>query len=388
MSGGKTVSVMVGTRKGGFIFSSDQNRGNWTISRLHFKSWKVMHMVLDTRDQRLHAAVVHDVYGASAHYSDDMGETWIQAKKIPQFESPPAYGRPLSTPDEVRAAIAEDEIPTAAQEKINQIWHIKPGRHNEPGVLYAGVEPAALFISADRGATWEINLGLYEHPHRAEWFPGAGGLGLHTILLDPSSLDRMYVAISTGGCYRTDDGGITWSPYNKNVRADFLPERYPEFGQCVHKMAMHPQLPERIYQQNHCGIYRSDDAAANWIDIGDGKLPSRFGFPIAVHPHDPDTIYVVLEESDEYRLSVDGQFAVWRSQNAGESWHKLTRGLPEKAYLVVFREAMAMDTLTDAGVYIGTSTGQLFCSRDAGDTWQLMADYLPPILSVEATVTN
>lgn len=383
---GTNVSVMVGTRKGGFIFSSDQNRENWIPSPLHFMSWKVMHMVLDPRDQRLYAAVVHDVYGASIHYSDDMGKTWIQSKKSPQFEAPPASRRPLSSPEEVRAAIEGDVIPDATQEKINQIWHIKPGRQNEPGVLYAGVEPAALFKSADHGATWELNPGLYNHPHRAEWFPGAGGLGLHTILLDPLNLDRIYVAISTGGCYRTDDGGQTWAPYNKNVRVDFLPERYPEFGQCVHKMAMHPDLPKRIYQQNHCGVYRSEDSAANWIDIGEGKLPSRFGFPIAVHPHDPDTIFVVLEESDEYRLSVDGQFAVWRSQDAGESWQKLTRGLPERSFLVVFREAMALDSLAEVGIYIGTSTGQLFYSRDTGDTWQLLADFLPPILSVETAI--
>lgn len=196
----------------------------------------------------------------------------------------------------------------------------------------------------------------------------------------------MWVGISTGGCYRTDDGGVTWIPRNKNVRADFHPEKFPEYGQCLHKMGMHPSQPDVLYQQNHCGVYRSDDAGDTWIDIGDGKLPSRFGFPIAVHPHDPKTVYVALEQSDEYRISVDEKFSVWRSTNGGESWKRLSKGLPDKARLVVLREAMAMDTLDDAGIYVGSSTGQLFASRDDGDSWNLMANFLPPILSVETAV--
>jgi photosystem II stability/assembly factor-like uncharacterized protein len=196
----------------------------------------------------------------------------------------------------------------------------------------------------------------------------------------------MYVGISTGGTYRTDDGGRSWAPYNKNVRADFSPDRYPEYGQCVHKMALHPSTPQVIYQQNHCGVYRTDNAAEEWTDIGDGRLPSRFGFPIAVHPHEPRTIYIVLEESDEFRLSVGGRFAVWRSRDGGENWERLTDGLPERAQLVVLREAMATDTLEDAGIYVGTNTGQLFHSRDSGDHWELLADFLPPIQSVEAAV--
>jgi len=194
------------------------------------------------------------------------------------------------------------------------------------------------------------------------------------------------VAVSAAGCYRTDDGGVTWQPMNKNVLADFSPEKFPEFGQCVHKMAMHPGNPQVLFQQNHCGVYRSDNAAEDWVDIGDGKLPSRFGFPIAVHPHEPETVYVALEESDQYRVSLEGHFAVWRSRNAGGSWEKLTKGLPERAHLVCLREAMATDSLEEAGIYIGTSTGQVFYSRDAGDNWELLADYLPPVLSVEASV--
>jgi hypothetical protein len=380
------VNVLVGTSKGGFIFSSDNSRKKWQVSDIQFKSWNVMHMQVDPRDQRLHAAVSHFIYGPTTHYSDDLGKTWTQAKQVPIIPRASKSGRPLGTPDEAAKAASGEADVQAKPEKLIKVWHISPGRASEPGVLYAGVEPSALFISKDRGETWTLNEGLFDHPHRGTWFPGAGGLCLHTILLDPTDPNRMYVAISTGGCYRTDDGGKSWKPYNKNVRADFSPDKFPEYGQCVHKIAMHPSNPRVLYQQNHCGIYRSDNAGEDWIDIGEGKLPTRFGFPIAVHPHEPRTIYVVPEESDEYHMSVDGKFAVWRSRDAGETWEKTTKGLPDKAHLVVLRDAMATDNLDEAGIYAGTNTGQVFYSRDAGDSWELLADYLPPIHSVETAV--
>jgi len=380
------VIVMVGTRKGGFVFTSDEKRRNWQVGDLQFKSWNVMHMRLDERDQRMHAAISHDVYGPSTHYSDDYGLSWTQAKQVPVIPEPSESGRPLGTPEEANQAASDAESVLQTPEKVRKVWHIAPGRKNEPNVLYAGIQPASLFKSNDRGETWQLVEGLYNHPHRPTWYPGAGGLCLHTILLDPLDLKRMYVGISTGGVYRSDDGGDTWAPFNRNVRADFLPDNFPEYGQCVHKVAMHPSDPQVLYQQNHCGVYRSDNAGEDWIDIGDGKLPSRFGFPIGVHQHQPGTIFVVLEESDAYRVSVDGHFAVWRSQDSGESWQRLTKGLPENAHLVVLREAMAVDSLEDAGVYVGTSTGQVFYSRDSGDSWELLADYLPPVLSVEAAV--
>jgi hypothetical protein len=373
------VLVLIGTRKGGFILSSDSRREEWELSDPIFKGWNVMHMTFDQSDQRLHAAVVHDVYGPSTHYSDDLGISWTQGKEAPSFSRQSAGNRPLGTPEEAK----DPEEAQTHSEKVLKVWHIKPAGDDKPGVLYAGVEPAALFISTDRGETWKMNEGLYDHPHRADWFPGAGGLCLHTIVPDPNNPERIYIAISTGGCYRTDDGGESWAPFNRNVRADFLPEKFPEYGQCVHKLVIHPKRPDVIFQQNHCGVYRSDNQAEEWIDIGEGKLPSRFGFPIAIHPHDPETVYIVLEESDEYRLSVDGSFAVWRSRDSGESWQRLTNGLPERAHLVVLREAMATDQFENAGVYIGTSTGQVFASRDAGDSWEGIADYLPRILSVE-----
>ena len=373
------VLVLVGTRKGGFILSSDSKRETWELNGPFFKGWNVMHMTFDPRDQRLHAAVVHDVYGPSTHYSDDFGESWTQGREAPSFPRPSAASRPLGTPEEAKDPQEAQKQP----EKLLKVWQIKPAGEDKPGVLYAGVEPAALFISTDKGDSWTLNEGLYDHPHRAEWFPGAGGLCLHTIVPDPVNPERIYVAISTGGCYRTDNGGETWAPYNKNVRADFLPDKFPVYGQCVHKIAIHSNRPNVLFQQNHCGVYRSDNQAEEWIDIGEGKLPSRFGFPIAIHPHEPETIYIVLEESDEYRLSVDGRFAVWRSRDSGETWQRLTNGLPQRAHLVVLREAMATDQFESAGIYLGTSTGQVFASRDAGDTWERIGDYLPRILSVE-----
>jgi len=383
----KQVMVFVGTTKGGFIFSSDESRKVWQRSDIQFKSWNVMHIQIDPRDRRMHAATSHFVYGPTTHYSDDFGKSWIQAKQVPVLTRPSKSGRPASTVDEAFRSEGGEDI-KGNPEKMIKVWNITPGRDNEPNVLYAGAQPASFFISKDRGETWELNESLYDHPQRAKWNPGAGGLTLHTILLDPTDLKRMYIAVSAAGCYRTDDGGKTWAPFNKNVRADFMPDKFPEFGQCVHKMTMHPSKSNVIFQQNHCGVYRSDNMGEDWIDIGEGKLPARFGFPIAVHPTEARTIYIALEESDEFRMSVDGKFSVWRSRDAGDSWERMTKGLPEKAHLVVLREAMGTDTFEDAGIYIGTNTGQLFYSRDSGDSWELMADYLPPIQSVEAAVVE
>lgn len=381
MSSQSKVVVMVGTRKGGFIFTSDRDRKKWTSSDPLFKGWNVMHMNMDPRDGRMHAAAGHFVFGATTHYSDDLGQTWTQAKVVPAFTRPSVSGRPAATPEE---AFSGRPIPDTPEEVIN-VWNITPGRANEPDVLYAGIQPAALFKSTDRGETWSLIESVYDHPHRGQWNPGGGGLCLHTIVLDPRDHNRMYIGISAAGVYRTDDGGKTWVPRNKNVRADYQPDIYPEFGQCVHKFAMHPSQPDVLYQQNHCGIYRSDNCGDDWIDIGEDRLPSRFGFPLAVHPHDPKTIYLALEESDQFRMSVDGQFSVWRSRDAGGSWERLSTGLP-KAHVVVLRDAMATDSLEDAGIYAGTDTGQLFYSRDNGDTWEVLAEYLPPILSVETAV--
>ncbi len=382
MSTEPKVRVLVGTRKGGFIFTSDQERKAWSVSDIMFKGWNMMHMVMDPRDGRLHAALEHFVFGANTQYSDDMGQTWKQSPTPPRFSRPSASGRPGGTPEE---AFSPSGIP-ATPEQVLKVWNIEPGRADEPGVLYAGAQPASLFKSTDRGETWVLNESLYDHPHRGKWNPGAGGLCLHSIVLDPRNKDRMYVAVSAAGVYRTDDGGQTWQARNKNVLADFGGDLYPEFGQCVHKLALHPTNPDVLFQQNHCGVFRSDDCGDDWTDIGIDKLPSRFGFPIVIHPHQPETIYVMLEESDQFRMSVDGKASVWRSRDGGGNWQRITAGLPEKAHVVVLREAMVADNLEPAGLYAGTDTGQLFYSRDDGDSWEMLADFLPPIQSVEIAV--
>lgn len=375
------VRVLVGTRKGAFIFSSDPARKQWSVSDILFKGWNVMHMVMDPRDGRLHAALSHFVFGATTQYSDDLGQTWKQSPVLPRFSRPSVSGRPGGTPEEAFSGGVPD-----TPEQVLQVWNIEPGRADEPGVLYAGAQPASLFKSTDRGETWVLNESLYDHPQRGEWMSGAGGLCLHSIVLDPRDKQRMYVAVSAGGVYRTEDGGQTWEPRNKNTLAEFAPQPYPEFGQCVHKLALHPAQPDVLYQQNHCGVYRSDNRAEDWIDIGEGRLPSRFGFPIVIHPHDPQTVYVMLEESDQFRMSVDGQASVWRSRDAGTSWERISKGLPAQAHVVVLREAMVADSLKPAGIYAGTNTGQLFYSRDDGDSWEILADFLPPIHSVEVAL--
>jgi photosystem II stability/assembly factor-like uncharacterized protein len=367
--------VLVGTRKGGFIFTSDKERKRWSRSEMLFKSWNMMHMMYDERDGRMHAAVSHFVYGSTTQYSDDMGQTWTQSPAVPSFTRPSKSGHPFGTVEEYFAGKPAKE----GMEEVIKVWNITAGRADEPGVLYAGVQPAALFRSEDRGESWSLVEGLYDHPQRGQWSPGAGGLCLHTIVLDPRDRNRMGIAISAAGFYRSEDGGQNWQPRNKNVLADFQPDKYPEFGQCVHKVAMHPARPDVLFQQNHCGVYRSDDFGDDWADIYTGKLPSRFGFPIAVHPHDPHTVYIILEESDEFRMSVDGKFSVWRSRNDGESWERLSQGLPENAHVVVLRDALATDNLDQAGIYAGTDTGQLVYSRDEACPGSL-ADYTTDIV--------
>ena len=360
------VVLLVGTVKGAFILRSDRSRRRWAAGGPHFPGQAVYAMALDQRAgrRRLWASATSMHWGARLYSSDDFGKHWT---------------------DPETSAL---RFPEGSEVSLKQIWQIRPGRADEPDTLYCGVEPAALFASQDGGQTWALVQGLFDHPHRPRWQPGGGGLCLHTVLPDPANPRRLFVAISSGGAYRTDDGGATWHPRNVGVRAEFLPEKYPEFGQCVHKIAQPPARPERLYLQNHWGLYRSDDGGDSWQDIAHG-VPSDFGFPMVVHPHAPDTAYVLPLESDQFRCVPEGRLRVYRTTDAGASWKPLTRGLPQRnAWECVLRDAMEADGLDPAGVYFGTRSGQLYGSRDGGTSWDLILGGLPPIVCVRAALVG
>ena len=355
-----SVLVLVGTRKGAFILSSDARRRTWRIDGPHFPGRIVHHFTLDLRDtETLFATTYTEWWGADVHRTRNWGRTWQGSKGGVRYSKD-------------------------ASLSVKCIWHVRPGRASEPGVIYCGVDPAGLFRSEDGGVAWDEVKSLNRHSTRKRWNPGAGGLILHTILLAPEDPDRIYVAISAAGVFRSDDAGSTWQPRNHGTRADFLPKKLPEVGQCVHRLALGSAVPGLLYQQNHCGVYRSDTAGDSWTDISRG-LPSRFGFPIAVHPRDPKTLWVLPLISDQMRATPNGCLAVYRSSTGGRSWHKQTRGLPTRnAHAVVLRAAMSTDSCDAAGVYFGTQGGQLFASRDAGRCFSVIAGFLPPILSVES----
>ena len=357
--------LFVGTTKGAFILRSNFQRTRWEVGGPYFHGNAVYAMAYDDRggQHRLWAST-QSYWGTLLRVSDDFGRSW-------------------SNPEE-----ATLRFPADTGLSLKNIWQISAGRPDEPDVLYCGVEPAALFESRDAGETWSLVRGLFDHPHRPRWMPGNGGLALHTIVLDPVNRQRMYVAISSGGVYRTDDAGSTWTAQNRGIRAMFMPNKYPEFGQCVHKIAMHPARPDRLYLQNHWGIYRTDDAAENWTDIANG-VPSDFGFPMVVHPKHPDWAYVVPVESDQFRCACDGRLRVYRTRNGGASWEALCRGLPQKgAYETVLRDSMTTDSLDPAGIYLGTRSGQLFSSTDEGKSWQRILDGLPAVVCVRSAFVH
>lgn len=345
------VLLMVGTRKGAFIYWSNQERQEWQRS-FHHEGWMTHHMAIDPSDQSIYAATNGEVFGGVVQRSPDFGGSWEKQNEKLDYDPDHAH-------------------------RVRKIWHVLPTKE----ALYAGVERAGLFQSSDQARNWTEIEGLNRHQHSEHWEPGAGGLILHTIIVDPSDSNRIYVAISTGGVYRTDDGGQTWEPKNQGVRADFLPDKFPEYGQCVHTLAMHPSQPDTLYQQNHCGVYRSDDRGDSWEDISNG-LPSRFGFPFVIHAHDPDTVYVVPLDSDGNRVIPEGRMTVWKSTDRGSSWEPKTNGLPDGAYLTVLREAMAVDACDSCGIYVGTQTGEVFFSRDEGESWEVLANFLPPVYSL------
>jgi len=356
------VILLVGTIKGAFLISSDANREKWQVSGPHFPGRVVYAMAYDNRAgrQRLWASSTHFAFGPMLHSSDDFGRTWTNPESAPV------------------------KFPESAGQSVAQIWQIAPGGPLEPQKLYCGVEPAALFESNDAGATWSLVQGLFDHPHRPQWEPGGGGLCLHTIVVNPANPQSLLVAISTGGVYRTDDGGQTWTARNSGVTAGFMPNSYPEFGQCVHKVARSAQ-PDRLYLQNHGGLFRSDDGGDHWQDIANG-VPSDFGFPMVTHPRDPDTAYVFPLET-EMRVSPHGELRVYRTRDAGASWQPLGTGFPEElSYETVLRDGMATDTLDLAGLYLGTRSGKVYGSADEGDTWRQIADGLPAVTCVKTAV--
>ncbi|HEX6747839.1 MAG TPA: hypothetical protein VF092_11150 [Longimicrobium sp.] len=360
------VLLMVGTMKGAFFFRADGARREWRMEGPHFRGETVYSLAFDQRGgrRRMLAGTQSFHWGAVVRASDDLGATWSSPER-----------KNVRFPEESGLALAN-------------IWQLRPGRESEPDVVYCGVEPACLFESRDAGESFEPVEGLMNHEHRPKWMPGGGGLCLHTIVLDEADPQRMGVAISTGGFYRTDDGGRSWAARNQGVRAQFLPEehRYPEFGQCVHKVVNHPSRPERLFLQNHWGLYRSDDWGDSWTDIANG-VPSDFGFAMVMHPRDPDTVYIVPLESDEFRVVPDARLRVYRTRDAGASWQPLGDGLPqEEAFETVLRDAMDTDGHDPAGIYFGTRSGKLYGSADDGDTWTEIADALPPIVCVKAAV--
>jgi serine/threonine protein kinase len=329
--------LLVGTTKGAFILRSNAQRSRWEVGGPYFHGHNVYAMAYDGRaGQHRIWASTQNYWGTLLRSSDDFGKSWTNPQQAP-----------------IR-------FPSETGVSLKNIWQITLGRPEEPNVLYCGVEPAALFETRDAGETWSLVRGLFDHPHRARWMPGNGGLALHTIVLDPAEKQRMYVAISTGGVYRTNDGGVSWTAQNQGIRAIFMPEKYPEFGQCVHKIALHASRPERLFLQNHWGLYRSDDYGENWKDIANG-VPSDFGFAVVMHPRNPDCVYIVPVESDEFRCACDGRLRVYRTRNGGASWEPLMRGLPQKrAYETVLRDGMAADSFDPVGIYFGTRSGQLW----------------------------
>ncbi|MFQ5739489.1 MAG: exo-alpha-sialidase [Acidobacteriota bacterium] len=362
MTHSKTVHLLVGTHKGGFLLTSDLEREKWETRGLFFKGTDINHMILDQRrEPTLYACVNSLWWGPDIRFSLDFGETWQEPKTPVRFKE-------------------------GSEQKVKRVWCVTPGRKGEPGVLFAGVDPATLFRTEDGGRNWTEVESLTRHPTREKWMPGAGGMMVHSICPHPTDSQKIGVGISAAGTFCSEDGGASWEPRNKGVRAEFLPDKFPQVGQCVHHMESHPDRPEVLYQQNHDGVYRSDNEGLDWTDISQG-LPSRFGFPLQIHPRRPDTIYVIPEEGAEFRGPVNAAFAVYRSRNRGVDWERLDRGLPSRnAYLHVFRQAMCADSCESTGLYFGTSTGHIFHSRDGGDCWELLANWLPPIFSLSAEV--
>jgi hypothetical protein len=387
------VQVLVGTKKGAFILNSDGKRERWSVSGPYFGGWEIYHIKgSPVEPDRLYASQTTDWFGQIIQRSDDGGKTWHQPGTPPGepattldgipkgesnkfvYDTSPQTGKPLLTHQWYDG--------TAHPWEFKRVWHLEPSL-TDPETVYAGVEDAALFRSTDGGNTWQEVAGLRGHGTGSQWMPGAGGLCLHTILLDPENPDRIFIAISAAGAFRTDDGGKTWKPINQGLKSEYIPDPTAEIGHCVHRIAMNHSRPDVLYMQKHWDVMRSDDAGEKWHEIS-GNLPSDFGFVIDVHAHQPDTVYVIPIKSYSEHYPPEGKLRVYRSRSGGNEWEPLTKGLPQKdCYVNVLRDAMAVDSLDPCGIYFGTTGGQVYCSADNGDSWAPIVHDLPKVLSVE-----
>jgi photosystem II stability/assembly factor-like uncharacterized protein len=388
------IRLLVGTRKGAFVLTSDGKRKHWDVSGPHFAGWEIYHVKGSPVDpNRLYASQTSAWFGQIIQRSDDGGKTWIQPGTPP--------GEPTTTPDGMPKGESNKFVYDTSPEtgkpltthmwydgtqhpwEFKRVWHLEPSLH-DADTVYAGVEDAALFESRDGGESWQELAGLRGHGTGPKWQPGAGGMCLHSILLDPKSPKRIFIAISAAGAFRTDDGGKTWKPINQGLHSQYIPDPKAEVGHCVHHIAMHPKRPNTLFMQKHWDVMRSDDAGDSWREVS-GNLPSDFGFPIDIHAHEPDTIYVVPIKSDSEHFPPDGKLRVYRSRTGGNEWEELTKGLPQRdCYVNVLRDAMTVDSLDLCGVYFGTTGGQVYGSADGGDTWNPIVRDLPAVLSVEA----
>jgi len=363
------VRVLVGTSKGAFIFSSDGARRDWDVTGPLFGGWEIYHVKGSQADtNRLYASQTSGWSGQVIQRSDDGGKTWEPAGNKFSYDGKPGTHQWYDG--------------TPHPWEFERVWHLEPSVH-DPDIVLAGVEDAGLFKSADGGQTWAELPGLRTHGSGPSWQPGAGGMCLHTIIQDPVNPQRIFTAISAAGAFRSDDAGQTWRPINRGLHSEGIPDEDAEVGHCVHRIAMHPARPSVLFMQKHWDVMRSDDAGESWREVS-GNLPTDFGFPIDVHAHEPDTVYVVPITSDSLHYPPDGRLAVYRSRTGGDDWEPLTKGLPqEHCYVNVLRDAMAVDALDACGIYFGTTGGQVYASADAGDSWAPIASNLPRVLSVE-----
>jgi photosystem II stability/assembly factor-like uncharacterized protein len=363
------IRVLVGTRKGAFILTSDGKREHWSISEPHFAGWEIYHLKGSPAEtDRLFASQTSGWFGQMIQRSNDGGETWEPVGNEFNYDGVPGTHQWYDG--------------TQHPWEFKRIWHLEPSPA-DPDTVYAGAEDAALFKTTNGGRTWQELPGVRGAKGHL-WQPGAGGMCLHTIILDPSRPERVFIAISAAGVFRTDDAGLTWRPINRGLKSPFeIPDPDAEVGHCVHRIAMHPSRPDVLFMQKHWDVMRSDDAGESWREIS-GNLPSDFGFPIDVHANEPQTIYVIPIKSDSEHFPPDGKLRVYRSRAGGNEWEALTNGLPQRdCYVNVLRDAMAVDSLDPCGVYFGTTGGQVYASADSGDTWKAIVRDLPAVLSVE-----